>query len=134
MRTFEVKVEKTIKLTEEDIKDILSACFYGGCSYWACIDNRTEDWKLAERKLCENGNDDPTIEDIIVWLLCNGYAVNLIDEEDNRYYEFNLWAFLDGISRTISEGYWNGDDIGDIDGEVGDVIIQYTVFGKIVYG
>lgn len=134
MKTFEVKVEKTIKLTEEDINDILSACFYGGCSYWACIDNTTEDWKLAKRKLCEDGNDDPTIEDIMVWLLCNGYAVNLIDEEDNRYYEFNLWAFLDGISRTISKGYWNGDDIGDIDGEVGDVIIQYTVFGELVYG
>ena len=49
-------------------------------------------------------------------------------------FSINDETFFEGINLAIREGFWDGDDIGDIDGWVGDAIIQYAVFGEQVYG
>ena len=135
MKTFEIEIKKTIKLTEEDISDILCSCFEGGCSYWACLDNSEISWEIARVNLYKNGNTDPTLEDVMTWILCNNRNIFIEDEEDDcERYSFDISDFLDGISMAIKDGFWDGDDIGDIDGWVGDSIIQYAVFGEQVYG
>lgn len=135
MKTFEIKVEKTLKITEESINDILCSCFEGGCGYWACLDNSTFEWEIARGTLVKNGNTHPTIEDIMTWMLCNGRSIFIEDEEDdNQRYSFDMDDFLNGISLAISEGCWDGIDVCDVDGVVGDAIIQYAVFGECVYG
>lgn len=135
MKTFEIKVEKTLRLTEEDINDILCSCFEGGCGYWACLDNGEISWEIARVELYKNGNADPTMEDIMTWILSNGRSIFIEDEEDdNERYSFDMNDFFEGINLAVREGFWDGDDIGDIDGWVGDAIIQYAVFGEQVYG
>jgi hypothetical protein len=134
MKAFEIKVEKKIKLLEEDINDILCSCFEGGCGYWACLDNTTQEWDMAHEALHEQyENDNFTIEDVMTWILYNGYSIHLIDKEEDREYSFNMEGFLDGVSKSISAGFWTGEDTCDVDGIVGDAIIQYTVFGEQVY-
>lgn len=134
MLKFKIETKRTIELTEEDINDILSVCFSGGCGYWACIDNTTEVWDKARDYLLNHGNTDPTVEDIMTWILCNGHEIIVIDREENEQYSLTLWKFFDGIKLTVEHNFWDGEDVYDIDGEVGDVIIQYAVFNELVYG
>lgn len=135
MKTF-ITVEtetKTLTLAEKDISDILSACFMG--NYWACIDNATTSWEIARVNLRKNGNAYPTIEEIMTWLLCNGGSIFVEDiENDYERDSFDIDDFLRGIETAIDEEYWDGEDVGDIDGEIGDVILQLTLFGEVLYG
>jgi hypothetical protein len=54
-------------------------------------------------------------------------------EDDEEVWELTIDKLLNGIKLTIEGGYWNGQ-IDDIDGEVGDIIFQMSLFGEIVYG
>ena len=134
MATFDIKIEKTIKFTEEDLSDILCSCFEGGCNYWCCIDNDTDEWDDAKEQLRANGNQCPVIEDIMLYMLIHGMPIRLIDEEENIGLYMTMNIFLGGIKMAIENGYWDSYDIDDIDGYVGDAIIQYAVFGEVVYG
>ena len=75
----DVEITKTIRLSEKDISDIISACFCGGCNYWARINNTTSEWKKAKEEL---KGKDPTFEDIILWILDIGYSIEIEDVED----------------------------------------------------
>lgn len=132
MKTFNVNIEKTIKLTEEDLSDILCSCFEGGCNYWCCIDNTTDEWIDAKEQLCTQGNCQPVIEDIMVYMLTHDMPIRLIDEEDNIGLYMTMNAFLIGIKMAIGNGFC--DCVDDIDALAGDAIIQYAVFGEQVYG
>lgn len=134
MKTFDVEIKKTIKFTEEDLKDILCSCFEGGCSYWCCIDNTISEWDEAANELHLHGNTEPTIEDIMLQIMIDNKAVRLIDEEDDVVLFMTLNSFLKGIELSIAEGFWSGEDTIVVDGVVGDAIIQYAVFGEQVYG
>ena len=134
MKTFDVEVKKTIQFTEEDLNDILCSCFEGGCGYWCCVDNTTVGWDEAREKLHLKGNTDPTMEDIMLQMLVDGKPIRLIDQEEDKVYSLYMMRFTKGIKMSIENGFWNGNDIWDVDGLVGDAIIQYAVFGEQVYG
>lgn len=134
MKTFNVEVKKTIQFTEEDFNDILCSCFEGGCGYWCCIDNDTDEWVEARNELHLHGNTDPTVEDIMLQMLINGKAIRLIDQEEDEAYYLNMLRFTTGIRMSIENGFWDGKSIWDVDGLVGDAIIQYAIFGEQVYG
>ena len=78
---FEIIIQKKLKFTKEDLTDILSSCFDGVCYYWAIIDNDREEWNIAENCCTKH---DCTVEDIMLWILLNGYNIHLIDKEDNN--------------------------------------------------
>ena len=130
MFKIDVEIKKTIKLSEEDILDILSAAF-SSC-FWARIDNTTEAWDKARAEIkCT----DPTVEDLMVWILNNGYEIIIIDREDEyEVYYLDKYKLLAGIKMAIENGFWDGADVYDVDGEVGDAIIQYALFEELVYG
>lgn len=134
MKTFNVEVKKTLKLTEEDLDDILCSCFEGGCSYWCCIDNTAPDWKRSKGELYQNGNDYPTIEEIMLQMLKTDKPIRLIDQEEDVSVYLTMESFLKGIAMSVENGFWSGEEIMDVDGIVGDAIIQYAVFGEQVYG
>ena len=121
---------KKIGLTEEDISDILCSCIEGGSNYWCQIQNDGEEWDEVEKEL----PDDSTIEDCIMALWNRGYALRVVDEEDDNEYEISFKDFLDAIQSVIDDGTWDGDDVCDVDGEVGDCIMQYATFGEVIYG
>ena len=121
---------KKIGLTEEDITDILCSCIEGGSNYWCQIQNYGEQWDEVEEEL----QDDSTIEDCIMVLWNRGYALRVVDEEDDNEYEISFKDFLDAIQSVIDDDTWDGDDVCDVDGEVGDCIMQYAAFGEVIYG
>ena len=121
---------KKIGLTEEDIKDILCSCIEDGSNYWCQIQNCGEQWEDVENELPE----DSTIEDCIMALWHKGYILHVIDVEEYAEYEISFYDFISAIQSVIDDGIWNGNDVCDVDGEVGDCIMQYATFGEVIYG
>ena len=117
------------KFSDEDMVDIISSAVYD-IGYWACIDNTTEDWQRVSAAL----PSDHTFEDIMWTLLKTGQSIHIEDtEDDEESWDLTLEKLLNGIKLTIEKKCWNGN-IDEIDGEVGDIILQMSLFGQIVYG
>lgn len=121
---------KKIGLTEEDITDILCSCIEGGSNYWCQIQNCGEQWDEVKKDL----PDDHTIEDHIMALWHKGYKLHVVDVEEEKEYEISFQSFIDAIQLALDDGTWDGDHVCDIDGEIGDCIMQYATFGEVIYG
>ena len=114
---------------DDSMVDIISSAVYD-ISYWALIDNDTNEWEDARGKLPK----DSTFEDLMYHILKKGDSVVIYDvEDDEEVWYLTLDKLLNGVKLTIENGYWDGD-IDSIDGEVGDIIFQYGLFNEIVYG
>lgn len=125
--------EREYKYSREDIEDILSCAFEGGINYWAGLDNSTSSWESV-RKMLANKNDElPTLEEIAAELLLTGFRVTLYDIEDYDEWELTGEKLIEGICVAIENNDWDGD-MDTVDGCAGDCIIQYALFGEIVYG
>lgn len=122
-------VNPTFNFSDEDLVDIISSAVYD-IGYWGCIDNTTEDWQRVSLSL----PSDSTFEDIMFTLMKTGHSVDIEDAEGyDGLWHLTLANLLKGIKLTIEHGFWNGK-LDDIDGEVGDIIFQMSLFGEIVYG
>ena len=122
-------VAPVFKYNDEDMIDIISSAVYD-IGYWGRIDNTTEDWQRMSASLPSNH----TFEDVIWALLKTGNSLRIEDaENDDEFYNLTLDRLLNGIKLTIEKKYWNGN-MDDIDGEVGDIIFQMSLFDDIVFG
>lgn len=121
-----------IKVTDEDVMDIMCSAIEGGIGYWACLDNTTKEFEDAPK-------DEPYSE-TCAKILLNGGGVWLVDEDGD--YWLSLERLLIGIENWFKSG---GDkygavcidgtlDCGNIDAECADAIIQFALFDDIVYG
>lgn len=123
---FKVKVEKTIKVTQEDIDDIMASALEGGISYWCRKAEIVGDY------LGEYASDQ----------ISRGGSLMLYDAESNDKWELNLEKFLHGIEKAY-DGNWFMDygwcdgsviDACQVDGEVADTIVQFALFDELVFG
>lgn len=122
-------VNPEFNFSNEDMVDIISSAAYD-IGYWACIDNTTEDWQRVSAAL----PTDHTFEDVMWTLLKTGQSIHIEDaEDDDGPWDLTLDKLLNGIKLTIEKKCWNGN-IDEIDGEIGDIIFQTSLFGEIVYG
>lgn len=122
-------IAPVFQFNDEDMIDIISSAVYD-IGYWARIDNTTEDWQRVSSSL----PSDSTFEDVIWTLLKTKQSIHIEDTEGtDGPWDLTLDKLLNGIKLTIEKKCWNGD-INDIDGEVGDIIFQMSLFGEIVYG
>lgn len=151
----EINPQITIKITKEDVVDILSSALNGGINYWGEVDycpevyNKTHDWL---KKNAESDYEDGEIcyEEVLAQMLFDGKHITIRDVEDK---EKETWLSLSGLAigirKAFREGYYtsynwvvpDGDDFGkwhletsQIDGEVVDAIIQFAIFGEVIYG
>lgn len=149
----EINPQITIKITKEDVVDILSSAI-GGISYWGEIVPNDRQYEKAKRWLLENAEsdyDDGEIcyEEVIAQILFDGKSVTVRDSEDDKESWLSLSNLAQGIQTAFREGYYSsynwlvpdGDgfckwhlETSQIDAEVADVIIQLSVLGEIVYG
>lgn len=150
----EVNPQITIKITKEDVNDILSSALNGGIDYWGEAVPNDRHYEEASKWLRENAEpdyDDGEIcyEEIIAQILFEGKSVTVRDNEEDRETWLSLSNLAAGIQKAFREGYYSdyhwivpeGDGFGEwslntsqIDSEVADVIIQLAVFGEVVYG
>ena len=122
-------VVPTFNFSGEDMLDIISSATYD-INYWCGINNDTNEWWEARSELPK----DTTFDDLMYHILKKGEKILMYDaEDDEEVWYLTLDKLLNGIKLTIENGYWTGR-MDDIDGEVGDIIFKYALFGEIVFG
>lgn len=128
------KIEIEIRLTEEDISDIVVTALEGGIGYWARLDNSGVRWKEAPK--------EEAVSETASRLLMQGEAISLIDEEEGETYDLTLEKLVNGFKLFVEKGldFYNavssdGEiDTCNIDAERADCIVQLAVFGDVIYG
>lgn len=125
-KTFSVHIEMDVNLTQQDIDDIMVSALEGGITYWCgCA-------KVVGEMLGNYASEQ----------ISRGGALILHDTESSDKWELNLEKFLNGVKRWLqnnedrygavaSDGTF---DPGEVDAEMSDLIVQYALFGKPVFG
>lgn len=126
MYEFDIVIEKKLKVTQEDIDDIMCSALEGGITYWC---NEAE---VVGKYLGEWAHEQ----------ISRGGTLILHDAESDDKWELNRDNLLKGIAQAY-EGNWfmeygwcdgNVIDTCQVDAEVADVIVQLALFGEIVFG
>ena len=124
-KVFTVKAEINVKLTQQDIDNIMVAALEGGIDYWCFKVEVVGDY------LGEYASEQ----------ISRGGMLKLYDIENGDKYWLDLEKFLKGFKLWLEN---DGDQYGAVeDGEVdccnidagcADAIIQYALFGEVMYG
>lgn len=126
MKNIIIEVRKKIELNQDVVDDLIVTALEGGINYW-CGEAYCTDEKWREDDDCK----------YLSGVISRGYGIMLVDrEDDTERWELTLDKFKKGIEMWIENecgGYWSGDP-GEIDGDAIDLIIQYAVMGRIIFG
>lgn len=124
-KKFEVRAEIKVNLTVEDIDDIMVSALEGGINYWC------SEAEVVEDKRCSDWGHEQ---------IARGGALILHDMESEEKWELDLEGFLKGFKLWLEDGQdkygavESGEvDCGNIDAGCADEIIQYAIFGELVY-
>lgn len=123
----EITAEIKATLTTEDIDDIMVAALEGGINYWA-----GEAEVIEEKRVADWGHEQIARGGVLV--------IHDIEDPDEKW-ELTLEKFLKGFKLWIGNGgdeygavQKNGRvDCGRIDAACADEIVQYALFGEIVF-
>jgi hypothetical protein len=117
------------ELTEDDIATIIINGFEGGINYWAGLDVKDKpEWAKKPK-------DEPRA----TWatkLILEGEEILLYDIEEpdgNEVMVLTLDGLIKGYELNAKERPWDSD-IENGDAGTADAIIQYAIFGKLVFG
>ena len=122
-KKFTVRAEVEVNLTQQDIDDIMVAALEGGICYWC---RKAE---VVGEYLGEYASDQ----------ISRGGSLILHDSESSDKWELTLEKFLNGVKLYFEDGCHvqvedNRIDAGDIDAGDADCIIQFALFGEVVFG
>ncbi len=129
-KKFEVRAEITARLTQQDVDDIMVSALEGGINYWC-------------RRVVVQGK---YLSEYASGQISRGGKLKIhvdepFDEANTEWYELDMEKFAQGFRLWLENGgdrygaVSNGEvDTCEIDGEMADLIIQYALFGEVVYG
>ena len=122
-KKFTVRAEVEVNLTQQDIDDIMVAALEGGICYWC---RKAE---VVGEYLGECASDQ----------ISRGGALILYDADSAQTWELTLEKFLNGVKLYFEQGCHvqvedNAIDAGDIDSNDADCIVQFAVFGEVIFG
>lgn len=131
MNKWKFKAEIEISLTEEDIDDIMASALEGGICYWA------DRAVVAGEYLGEFASDQISRGGMLKIHLEEPY-----DNDETEWYELTRDKFINGFKLWLESGgdaygavMCNGTvDTCQIDGICADCIVQYALFGEVVFG
>lgn len=130
-KKFEICTKITVYLTQQDIDDIMVSAFEGGINYWCRRVVVQGDYlgKYASEQISRGGKlaiwlDEPFEDDKTCYVL----------DRDKFLAGFKLWIESDGDSYDAIDHSDGSIDCGQIDAVCADEIIQYALFGEVVFG
>lgn len=121
---FSVHIEMDVELAQQDIDDIMVTALEGGINYWC---GRAE---VVGEYLGECASDQ----------ISRGGSLILHDAESPDKWELTRDKFLKGVELFFKESSWLQVedyafvDLGGMDADCADCVIQYALFGKLVFG
>lgn len=123
---FKVHIDMDVDLTQQDIDDIMVTALEDGICYWC---GRAE---VVGEMLGDYAHEQ----------ISRGGSLILHDAESSDKWELTLEKFLNGVKLWLQ----NGDDryhalqkdgtldTCNVDGEMADLIVQYAIFGEVIFG
>ena len=125
MAEYVIKSKVEIKITDEDIDDIMCAALEGGVNYWCYrVDvvggNYLGEWAHEQ--------------------ISRGGRLRFFDSESDDTWILTKNKFLKGIKLWVENGYAKeamydgGLDTGMIDAIGADLIVQFALFGEVIFG
>lgn len=126
----EIILKKKVIVNQEDIDDIICTALEGGITYWCIGAQSLEDLEWIKRNNIEYLSET----------ISRGGDIVLTTEEGD--FILTLQAFYKGLQQLIDESgeyYLEQTNDGyaletsEIDADIADLIIQYAIFGKLVY-
>ena len=127
----EITLKKKVIVNQEDIDDIMCTALEGGITYW-CMNAQS----CMEAEWMKKNNIEYCSE-----IISRGGEIILTDE-DNVKYKLTLKHFMTGLQMLIDESgeyYLEQTNDGyvletsEIDADIADLIIQYAIFGELVF-
>ena len=111
-----------MKLTKENLEDIMVTALVGGINYWVRHVKISPD---DQRKVRDNWN--------LFDAFANGIPLIIVEScEDNKEHIITPEMLSTGITKFKEiQGY--SFDLEDFDSEGADTLIQITIFGELVY-
>lgn len=133
-KRYEVEARVTIPLSSENIEDLVVTALNGGIGYWAILDNSRPEFRAMPENEC--------VDAWTAKILMDGGEVQLIDVEDHEtVWALRLGNLLEGIRRFVEGGYDRYGafsptevDMGNIDADCADQIVQLGLFGRLEFG
>ena len=126
MNDWVIEVKQSIRVTEEDIDNIMCSALEGGITYWC--------WKaeVVGDYLGEYASEQ----------IARGGKLKLYDSEEDEKYWLDREKLLNGIKLAYEYGCYSDYEWCDgfvldccqIDAAVADCIVQYALFGEVIYG
>ena len=118
-----VRPQIEVNLTQQDVDDIMVAALEGGINYWC------REAEVVGEYLGEYASDQ----------ISRGGSLILYDAESSDKWELTLEKFLNGVKLYFEQGCHvqvedNAIEIGDIDAGDADCIVQFALFGEVVFG
>lgn len=141
----EVTFTVEMTLTAEEMDDIFTTALESGIEgigYWAVLDNTTEAWKKARRQIDESGAE-AYYGTILTKVLLNGDEVRFYDAEadEDDLQEDEIWflgmkQFLNGckLYEENRGSLLKNLEEGNFDAVEADCLVQYAVFGEVIFG
>lgn len=131
-KKFTVRPVIEVNFTEQDIQDIITTALEGGIGYWACLDDI-------------GASGDAPISEQAADVLLTGGSLTFIDAEGDpddpatERWTLTLEKLLNGFKLYFEEGCHvavedNFVDTSYIDANDADCIVQFALFGEVVYG
>jgi hypothetical protein len=122
-KKYTVRPEIEVNLSQQDIDDIMAVALDGGICYWC---RKAE---VVGEYLGEYASDQ----------ISRGGALILHDAESAQTWELTLEKFLKGVKLYFEQGCHvqvedNAIDTCDIDANDADCIVQFSVFGEVMFG
>ena len=125
-KAFPLKLTINLEITEEDIDDIMSTALEGGIYYW-CTRVKVEGEYLGEY-----ASDQ----------ISRGGTLKIYNSEEEAVHQLTREKFTRGLEMYLENSIYETlyleegkykVDVGSIDACAADRIIQYALFGEIVY-
>lgn len=118
-----VRPEIEVKLTQQDVDDIMCTALDGGICYWCGVAEVVGNYLGA----CASEQ------------ISRGGVLLLHDAESADTWELNLEKFLNGVKLYFEQGCHveaedNRIDTCDVDADDADCIIQFALFGEVIFG
>lgn len=81
-----------VKITKEDVLDIICSAVNGGVGYWGATSANDEDYSEAKKHLVEQGEDlkDICYEEVFAQILFDGKSLEITDIENDKKYFLSL--------------------------------------------
>lgn len=120
---FKVHIDMDVDMTQKDLDDLMCTALEGGICYWC---GRAE---VVGEMLGDYAHEQ----------ISRGGSLILYDAESSDKWGLTLEKFLCGLGLYLGEAMsaaFEGEDIdsSDFDADAVDCIVQYALFGKLVFG